>query len=1137
MSVYDSDGSSFSHPSSFSDQRFKVIVGTALHSSRVSGDSENNVKECKTIARDSLGDTGKPKEGYLSTIFSCSLFQKDIYAGKVVIYPKCMHRMLSSKYPKILSVLEETYGRGAFIYVGGSFQCLFPRHPQRFHKIKSGLICDMCIFANNKPPILLTVAKNRKQGDHLTSYNLQMERNLEEWISETLVDFKVLSVVLTPHDFRSREHFKGIISYVEIQSLTKVLPSTLATVILTMETFFRKLTTCKFVQRFYGFSEETVYFDQDLFEEFIELMEEENTKTVYSKCSDYTMLLACELSYRLALIGHTSIYSRSEEKSEFEELRKAQNLSISITYGRNDADENLEEGDVLLSSWKGGIILFRKETTEAAAARRTLASSVVNCSAKAQDEERRNELMDLVCLNIRRTEEQLKNTLRRADSKYQISTLESFSIYSRDEDMQPYSVGTDVVSRSSTPEIPGFKDSTVQRDLYSQYTDSQTSKSSNHRQMAKIAEAMYEECHTGDLDHMTLSLGTNRDEAADRYTRQTAYPQQSRQPTEVSEIAIQNEPSPPHYSTNAETRYDKNGTNKVKRPLRDQNSTRGSSVLTDSHSIITSEQRPTPFYQHRDHASTPCITNQDASTRHTSTNPREQRPSPSYQPWDPASTPYITNQDTSTRHKSTNAIEQRPSPSYQYWDSASTPYITNQDISTRHKSTNASEQRPSPSYQHRDSDNTPYITNQDTPIRDRSTNASEQRPSPSYQYWDPASTPYITCQDTSTRHKSTNASEQRPSPSYQYWDPASTPYIPYQDTLTRDKSTNASDQRPSRSYRHRDSDSTPYITNQDTSTRHKSTNASEQRPSPSYQYWNPASTPYITNQDTSSRHKSTNASEQRPSPSYQHRDSASTPYIPYQDTLTRDKSTNASDQRPSRSYRHRDSDSTPYITYQETSTRHKRTNASEQRPSPFYQYWDPASTPYITNQDTSTRHKSTNASEQRPSPSYQHRDSDNTPYITNQDTSTRHKSTNASEQRPSPSYQHLDPANSPYITNQDTSTRHKSTNASEQRPSPFYQYWDPANTPYITNHDSSTRHKSFPKHNQNAGNELVCESYLTNQGKPKTPGARRSLDPSYDHLSSNELTRARNQQNSYMVFIMPNPSLEDLSDIDKHTFV
>ncbi|XP_046556730.1 uncharacterized protein LOC124265950 [Haliotis rubra] len=102
MSVYDSDESSFSHPSSFSDQRFKVIEGTALHSSRVSGGSENNGKACKTIARQSLGDTGKPMEGYLSTVFSCSLFQKDIYADKVVIFPKCMHRVLASEYPEIL---------------------------------------------------------------------------------------------------------------------------------------------------------------------------------------------------------------------------------------------------------------------------------------------------------------------------------------------------------------------------------------------------------------------------------------------------------------------------------------------------------------------------------------------------------------------------------------------------------------------------------------------------------------------------------------------------------------------------------------------------------------------------------------------------------------------------------------------------------------------------------------------------------------------------------------------------------------------------------------------------------------------------------------------------------------------------
>ncbi|XP_067653334.1 uncharacterized protein [Haliotis asinina] len=451
MSDYSSNKSSFSHPSSFSDQSFKVLGGTTLHSSRYSEDSATNDKKWRStsyqrITRNTPTDSGEPKKGYLSPIFSCRLIQKDIYdAGKVVIYPKCMHRMLSSKYPKILSVLEETYGLGAFIYVGSSFQCFFARHPQRFHKIKTKLICDMCIFPKNKPVILLTVAKDTEQRDHLSNYNLQMKRNLEEWISKTLVEFKALSVVVIPGDFEIGRNFKQKISYAETLMLpTKVLPSTFATTILAMETFLRKLATCTFVHRFYRVSEETLYLDQDLFEEFVELIEEEDIKTVYSECSDYTMLLVCELGYRLALLGRTFIHSKSEEKREFEELRRAQNLSISITYDDGIADENLKVGDVLLSSWKGGAIVFRSEETETAAARRTLASAVVNHCTKVQDEKTRNKLMDLICLHIKRTEEQLENTLHRADSKYQISALESCDLCLRDKETPLYPVRSDL---------------------------------------------------------------------------------------------------------------------------------------------------------------------------------------------------------------------------------------------------------------------------------------------------------------------------------------------------------------------------------------------------------------------------------------------------------------------------------------------------------------------------------------------------------------------------------------------------------------------------------------------------------------------------------------------------------------------
>ncbi|XP_067653913.1 uncharacterized protein [Haliotis asinina] len=701
-----------------------------------------------------------------------------------------MHRMLSSDYPKILSALEETYGLGAFIYVGSSFQCLFPRHSQKIYKITTELICDMCIFPKNKPAILITVGKDTKLISHLNRYNLQMKSVLEEWIRETLVEFKALSGVVTPDDFQISGNFNRIISHTEKQSPTKVLPLTLGTMILTMETFLQKLATCRFIQRFYGVSTETIYLDQELFEELIELMEEKNTKTVYSKYSDYTMLLACELGYRLALIGHTSIHSKSEEKREFEQLRKAHNVSISISYDRGIAAENLEEGDMLLSSWKEGVILFRAESAEIAAARRALASGVLKRSVQdVQDEESRKKLMDLACLHIRRAEEQLENALRHADSTHPKSVLESFNMYSRDE-MQFYPVETDAVCMSPTPESRSFKDRTVQGDLDS---ESYISESST---LIDTAEAgMCGEYPLGHLGHMAPSQITEKDETTSITSAGLDRPTISHPGDTLHNIntvdwsARKRVKDQSHLFTwlgRTETNIERNKLGNMSYisteellPYRKEPSCRNINSPADSEGP---HQRKQPFVKQNKK-----LTPQQRCTQ-SATDASEERLSPSHQLRDGASTSYIPNQDTPTGDTSTNASEERPSPFYLHREPTNTSYIPNQDTPTEDKSTNASEERPSPFYHHREPTNTSYISNQDTPTGDTSTNASEERPSPFYLHREPTNTSYIPNQDTSTKDKSTNASEERPSPFYHHREPTNTSYIPNQDTLTRDKS-------------------------------------------------------------------------------------------------------------------------------------------------------------------------------------------------------------------------------------------------------------------------------------------------------------------------------------------------------------
>ncbi|XP_046342432.2 uncharacterized protein LOC124123188 [Haliotis rufescens] len=517
MSFEGSDASSFSRTSSFSDQEFKAFDCVALDST------------CASL------DTRTPTEVHLSHISISSFFPKKKYdAGEFVIYPKCMHTMLSSEYPKMLSVLEETYRLGAFIYVGSSFQCLFLGNQQQFHTIKTKLICDMCIFPKDKSVIMLTVAKDKTLKTHLSNYNLQMKKNLEEWISETEAEFKALSGVVVPQDFQIRGKFECQIADAEQLAKRKGPPPLLAKHRLYIEAFLQKLATCKFVHRFYAVPGETVYLIEDTFEDFIELMEETGAKTVYLKCSECTMLLVCELAYRLALLGHTALQSNTEVKKELEELRCAQNISISITYGTNVADENVQEGDVLLSSWKGGTILFRTELTEVVAARRALASAVVRHSLYMKDEERCERLVDLVCLNIEITEERLKTFLQPFDFESQIVALESLntSLQVKKKNVRvnnqlahpmcPPRVVVDEEHRSLALKMKtSFDDRNVQQNRDTQSTC--TSEGRNGGKFGKRKEGHIQQYPAENLNHMGTSHYTDQD------NRDVPHAQQSRQ--------------------------------------------------------------------------------------------------------------------------------------------------------------------------------------------------------------------------------------------------------------------------------------------------------------------------------------------------------------------------------------------------------------------------------------------------------------------------------------------------------------------------------------------------------------------------------------------------------------------------------
>ncbi|XP_048251673.1 uncharacterized protein LOC124123187 [Haliotis rufescens] len=508
MSSHRSDESLVSYPSSFSDQEFHAFGRVSLDYTCPAGDSDNNVEVRRptsfnrigTIQEEASTDTETATDAHLSTTFTSSLFQKDTYdTGAFVIYPKCMQRMLSSEYPKIVSELEEIYRLGAFIYIGSSFQCLSPVTQKYFHKINTTLICDMCIFPTNKPVTLITFGKDNKVKYHLDNYNLEMKSNLEQWIGNTIAEFKALPVVVTAEDIQIRGNVERLIAKQE--SVTKVLPLPEAQLISAVEAFLQKLATCKFVQRFHAPPGGTVYLVKDLFEEFTELMEEtKQTVIVYPKhASGYTILLICELAYRLALIGHTSLHSKTDVKKEFEKLSEAQNISISITYGKHVADENLQEGDVLLSSWAGRTILFRTEMRDIDAARRSLALAIVDRKAKIQHEKGRKRLLDLVCLNLKMMEEQLENTLSHADSKSQIAQLESLtidiqdklteivSVHNKQYSMQrPHSAADEKHGLPTLKTKAGFDESKVQQDNYIQSTEFEMPQCSNPANTSQI---------------------------------------------------------------------------------------------------------------------------------------------------------------------------------------------------------------------------------------------------------------------------------------------------------------------------------------------------------------------------------------------------------------------------------------------------------------------------------------------------------------------------------------------------------------------------------------------------------------------------------------------------------------------------
>ncbi|XP_067653945.1 uncharacterized protein [Haliotis asinina] len=266
---------------------------------------------------------GSYNRGYFSQWISAEL------AGKGFIYPKVMVDYLSDVAETVLLEIEKLCEGGYFAYIGHSLMVTLNKTLNG--KFPDNVLCDVCIFRDDSPVMVLTILTNDRKLDRAKYYNSQLARAIVSIVRKDVADFSVNNGVLSPGQFQSNERFVEDLEQIVTETSkgapagsVQMNPKKWHDVI---HLFLKRVNSC--FSRPVGSLDSCYCFDGESFDLLAEMLEDRRRVGVTLPTSDYTTLIVGELVTRLGIVSKTvTVTCLQESLKEFENLRTLRNVQV-----------------------------------------------------------------------------------------------------------------------------------------------------------------------------------------------------------------------------------------------------------------------------------------------------------------------------------------------------------------------------------------------------------------------------------------------------------------------------------------------------------------------------------------------------------------------------------------------------------------------------------------------------------------------------------------------------------------------------------------------------------------------------------------------------------------------------------------
>ncbi|XP_046546697.1 uncharacterized protein LOC124256779 isoform X2 [Haliotis rubra] len=263
---------------------------------------------------------GRYNRGYFSQWIATEL------AGKGFIYPKIMVDYLSDVAETVLLEIEKLCEEGYFAYIGHSL--LATLNKTLNGKFPDNVLCDVCIFRDDSPVLVLTILTDGLKLDRAKYYNSQLARAIVSIVRKDIADFSVNNGVLTLEQFHSSERFaedlERIVSETSKGATAGAIQMNPRKCHDVIHLFLKQVNSCfsrsvKSVDSYYCFTGES-------FDFFSEMLEDRRRVGVTLPSSDYATLIVSEIVVRLSVVSKTvTVTCVQDYLKELENLRTLRN--------------------------------------------------------------------------------------------------------------------------------------------------------------------------------------------------------------------------------------------------------------------------------------------------------------------------------------------------------------------------------------------------------------------------------------------------------------------------------------------------------------------------------------------------------------------------------------------------------------------------------------------------------------------------------------------------------------------------------------------------------------------------------------------------------------------------------------------